>query len=979
VSSYRMSDHETKRPGTAAGTDPGGAADSSGKAPYPARLDLQQDFLDQLNDAVVVLTPRFCFEYCNLPAQRLFGWTLQEAMGQQYRTVAGTEVSDAERAAIHREILGKGSWNGEIICTDRSGRRFLTHVSWSVLHDQAGDVHRVVGIHRDIAAPKQMEQALRESQNRLELVHSALALGTWELDVDSEIVHCSEQQLRLYGIFEPRGPFTLQEWVKIVHPEDLRPLEEIRFNFGTGDSFEQRVRVIWPDGSVHWLHSKARLISQPGEPRRVIGADYDVTDQEHADQRLRAQTAELQNSYRVVRLEKNLLELVARGVPLTDLLNEVTRSIEAMSPDCLCSVMLLDAEEGRFLSAAAAPSLPPGYVAALSNLEIGPEVGACGSAAFRNETIVVEDIAVDPRFAGVRDFVTGFGLRACWSVPVRSFDDRVIGTFAMYQRKPTRPAPSDLHLIEAAARLAGNVIEWRRSEGKLRETSQRLEMAERAAGFGIWEVNIPTGQVLFSEGFAGLLGLPADRRQSAFSELESMLHPEDRGLVVRQAEAAVQTGAFQAEFRVILPDGSVRWHRSQGRLEMEGGVAVRATGAIIDITREKKTEHTNAQLAAIVENTEAAIISVDADGKVLTWNGGAEKLYGYSAGEMTGKAVLSIVPPEKIGEHTSFIEQIREGDSIRHVETVRLRKSGDRITVTLTMSPMWDSQGRFIGIAKVSEDITHIKELERQLAHTQKLESIGQLAAGIAHEINTPIQYIGDNGRFLEGAFCDLIALEDSRERAGPAGPVLSTLPNIDYLRGEVPKAIEQLLSGVNHVAGIVRAMKDFSHPGPIEKMPLDINQVIQTTALVSKNEWKYVAELTMDLDPDLPAVPCLGGEINQVFLNLIVNAAHAIGEVVKDSGQLGRIHITTRSTGELVEIRVIDTGCGIPQPIRGRVFDPFFTTKPVGKGTGQGLAIAHGVVVHKHGGSIRFESETGQGTTFIVRLPLDVEKAQAA
>ena len=675
---------------------------------------------------------------------------------------------------------------------------------------------------------------------------------------------------------------------------------------------------------------------------------------------------------------------MARGVPLTALLNEVTRSIEAIAPDCFCSIMLLDSGTRRFLSAAAAPSLPPLFVAGMNKLEIGPNVGACGSAAFRNETVVVEDIATDPRFGSKGPgFVSAFGVRACWSVPVRSFDHSVMGTFAMYHRNPTRPTPSDLNLIEAAARLAGNVIEWRRSEEKLRETSQRLEMAERAAGFGIWEVNISTGVVSFSEGFARLLGLPVETRQSAFSELESMLHPEDRALVLSQAEAAVQTGSFQAEFRVILPDGAIRWHRSQGRIEREGGAAIRATGAIIDITREKKVERTNAQLASIVENTAAAIISTDADGKVLTWNGGAERLYGYSAKEMTGQAVEAIIPAEKITEYEAFRHRLQAGETIRHVETVHLKRSGDRVPVFLTISPMWDSHGRFLGMAEVSEDITHIKELERQLSHNQKLDSIGQLAAGIAHEINTPIQYIGDNVKFLEDAFRDLVSFADARHRPGPPESGSAIQQNIDdglfeYLREEVPQAIEQLLSGVDHVAGIVRAMKDFSHPGPAEKTPLDINRAIENTLLVSRNEWKYVAELTTDLDPALPLVPCFGGEFNQVILNLTVNAAHAIGEVTSESGRLGRIHITTRTAGTFAEILIEDSGCGIPETIQPRIFDPFFTTKPVGKGTGQGLAIAHSVIVRKHGGSIRFESEPGQGTTFIVRLPLAPEEQAA-
>jgi len=171
--------------------------------------------------------------------------------------------------------------------------------------------------------------------------------------------------------------------------------------------------------------------------------------------------------------------------------------------------------------------------------------------------------------------------------------------------------------------------------------------------------------------------------------------------------------------------------------------------------------------------------------------------------------------------------------------------------------------------------------------------------------------------------------------------------------------------------------MKEFSHPGSREKAPTDINKAISTAITVCRNEWKYVAEVTTDLDPELPLVPCVSGEINQVLLNLIVNAAHAVADVVGEQPtEKGRITIGTRRVGNEAEITVKDTGCGIPEAARSRVFDPFFTTKEVGKGTGQGLAIARSVVVEKHGGRIYFETETGKGTTFVVRLPFESARA---
>ena len=301
---------------------------------------------------------------------------------------------------------------------------------------------------------------------------------------------------------------------------------------------------------------------------------------------------------------------------------------------------------------------------------------------------------------------------------------------------------------------------------------------------------------------------------------------------------------------------------------------------------------------------------------------------------------------------------------------------------------MASDHGQPVIIVGVDFDVSEIKELQNQLAQAQKLESVGQLAAGIAHEINTPIQYIGDNAKFLEDSFRDLMDLSHPTHTAGsnPSKGNEVAVHNgdqrnagmLDYLRVEVPRALTQLSEGVDQVARIVRAMKEFSHPGTVEMAAVDINRAIESTALVSRNEWKYVAELTTDLDPNLPPVQCISGEFNQVVLNLIVNAAHAISDVVNDSGKKGRIHISTRHRDGMAEIRISDTGGGIPPAIQAKVFDPFFTTKPVGKGTGQGLAIAHSVIVQKHKGSLTFESELGRGTTFLIQLSLAADEEAA-
>jgi signal transduction histidine kinase len=275
--------------------------------------------------------------------------------------------------------------------------------------------------------------------------------------------------------------------------------------------------------------------------------------------------------------------------------------------------------------------------------------------------------------------------------------------------------------------------------------------------------------------------------------------------------------------------------------------------------------------------------------------------------------------------------------------------------------------------------------LEVQLRQSQKLESIGQLAAGIAHEINTPTQYVGDNTRFVKDSYDAIVKVLDSHKELLAAAKTGAITPglvassekillasDLEFLRWQIPQALIETLQGVERVSKIVRAMKEFSHPGGQEKMAADLNKAIESTVTVARNEWKYVADLKLELDASLPPVPCFLGEFNQAVLNLIVNAAHAIGDVVQQNpGAKGLITVQTRLDGDCAEIRVADTGTGIPESARSKIFEPFFTTKDVGKGTGQGLAMVYGSIVKRHGGAVTFETEAGRGTTFIIRLPL--------
>ncbi len=295
--------------------------------------------------------------------------------------------------------------------------------------------------------------------------------------------------------------------------------------------------------------------------------------------------------------------------------------------------------------------------------------------------------------------------------------------------------------------------------------------------------------------------------------------------------------------------------------------------------------------------------------------------------------------------------------------------------------------------AELRKALKELSLAQAQLLQAQKLESIGQLAAGVAHEINTPTQYVADNVGFVKTASASLFNLLDKALAAVDAARPLAAdeaafaeldallkRTKVDFLRNQVPGALDESLEGLGHVAKIVSALKEFSHPSNDEKETADIREIIDTAITVARNEWKYVADIDTRFDDNLPDVPCLRDMIGQVILNLVVNAAHAITDTLQEGVRnKGRIEVAATRAGDCVEIRVRDDGGGIPAGIRDRIFDPFFTTKPVGKGTGQGLAIVYSTIVDKHQGEVLCESEEGVGTCFILRFPIQAPGGEEA
>jgi signal transduction histidine kinase len=408
--------------------------------------------------------------------------------------------------------------------------------------------------------------------------------------------------------------------------------------------------------------------------------------------------------------------------------------------------------------------------------------------------------------------------------------------------------------------------------------------------------------------------------------------------------------------------------------------------------RTKELERGREQYRLVVEGTQAIPFALDVEDGHFEYIGpqGPQRL-GFSEDLWKQIGFLDrLMPRDRNSLVRNQIDDSKTGNF--EIETTVLTQDEKRLELRWVAScEQSETTGQHKVLRGMMLDVTDQRRLENDLAQAQKLESVGRLAAGVAHEINTPVQFVSDSVSFVREAMDDLSSIVDKYRElrsateqgtnvaaAAKAVEEAEDDADLDYILENAPVALDRARDGLGRVAAIVRSMKEFAHPDRKEMTQVDINQAVKSTLVIATNEYKYVADVETDFAA-LPPVNCYAGEINQVVLNLIVNAAHAIGDMVKGTADKGRIRVSTRVLDDQIEIAIADSGKGIPVEVRSRIFDPFFTTKEVGKGTGQGLAIARSVVVEKHGGTLHFETEVGQGTTFYIRLPINGPASNSA
>jgi two-component system NtrC family sensor kinase len=529
--------------------------------------------------------------------------------------------------------------------------------------------------------------------------------------------------------------------------------------------------------------------------------------------------------------------------------------------------------------------------------------------------------------------------------------------------------------------VAGTDIEeYAESQRSLTETRSLLETLEAAApaGFGFVDSESRLARVNDTLAAMGgvarsLLGRPAPEALAAiWPQLEAGY---DRA---RQTATAV-VGTVVTASAPDDADGLRSWLLGCYPVRVEDqtmGVAL----VLVDVTEREQAQ---AFRSVIMDDMAEGLYTVDGEGKLTSMNRAASEMLGWQEKDLLGLSVHAVVHAAPwhgtpLPESECPLRRIRTGaQSVQTVDETFVRKDGSTFGVACSVASL-ETGGGPPGAVVTFRDMTEVRRAELEASHDQKLESLGRLSAGLAHEINTPIQFVGDNTRFLADAYQDMLELLlVYRECMAPALGELQwsmrteraqqaeAKADIEYLAAEIPAAVGQSLEGVERVASLVRAMKSFSYKDSSEQAYADLNEAIRTTLTVARNEVKYVADVVLDLG-ELPDVLCHLGDLNQVFLNLLVNAADAL----KDKAERGEIRITSTTVGPTAVLSFADNGTGIPEDIQQSIFEPFFTTKEVGKGTGQGLALAR-AVLEKHGGSIEVRSAIGQGTEFILRLPI--------
>ncbi len=835
-------------------------------------------------------------------------------------------------------------WKGESVFASRSGR--LIPVSAHILAHaaSAGQVTHFSIIASDLSARKEMEAALRDSENHHRELVNSLGEGVIYSDPDLNFTFANPAAAEIFGLSV--GGLVGRNIREFLSESSIQILERqlLLRKQGRRSTYELEIKAV---GGGH------RQLLVTATPRMCLDSYHgtfavfrDITHQKRAEEQLHLQTSALEATVNSILITNRMGQILWVNPAFTKLTGYTAAEVLGKTPSLLKSgkhdrtfyddlwqtISRGDSWHGELLNRRKDGSL---Y---FEEMTITPVRGANGEV--QNYIAIKRDISerkqFDEQLARERDLLRALMDHLPDHIYFKDARSRYTCINQAHARHLGLNTPE-----EAIGKTDADFCTVRQARQNLVDERRLLMMGEpivglvevlEVAGTKMWMSSTKVPLRDADGKITGLVGISRNITSHKLAELERLAMQGRYQLLFESAGEAIMTydhGTFQDCNLAAL-----KMFRCTEKNQLLGADPAQFSPPC-------QPDGTNSRLAAMQHATDA----------------------------------------------------LKTGT--KRFEWMHRRRDGEEFPSEVSLTAFWLDDRQVL--QSTVRDLTERKQADRerqmmelQLRQSQKLESIGQLAAGIAHEINTPTQYVGDNTRFLKDAFDSLLnVLKNHTDllaavRQNALTPELLeqsdavlTVSDLDYFCTQIPQAIQETLEGVERVTKIVRAMKEFSHPGGKEKQPADLNKAIESTVTVARNEWKYVANLTTDLEPGLPYVPCFVGEFNQVLLNLVINAAHAIGDVVqKNPGTKGKITIQTRRDGDHVVIRVADTGTGIAEEHRPHIFEPFFTTKEVGRGSGQGLAMIYNSIIKKHGGTVNFETTVGVGTTFILRLPVTLTGA---
>jgi len=925
------------------------------------KADEAQAFLASLvessPDAIVGMTLDGTVVSWNQGAENIYGYRAEEIVGKPAVVLSAPDRATETPQFLERVGRGEPVRQFETVRQRKDGTQVEVALTLAPVRNAAGTATAIAAIAHDITARKRREQQTRLLTAALESTASGIVIT----DREGQILWVNPAFTRLTGYLpdDVAGQPT-----RVLRPGANEPsyYQELWATVLGGDAWHGEIVSQRKDGSLFDEEMTVTPIrDEDGSIQHVVAIKQDISERKREQEELLFKTALLETE----------AETTLDGILVVDGKGRTLQSNRRFAEIFELPPHLLSQDDGGsmlgYISSRVQDSA--GFLARVEYLY------AHESEKERDQIQLKDGRCIDRYTAPLLNAFGGYYGRVWYfrDITDRERTEQALWKARISAEEANRNLRAKQLTLESERRILHALIDNIPDFMYVKDAQSRFMIA-----------NVHAARMMGAKSPDELVGKTDFDFYPA--ELARCFYEDEQG-VLRSGEPLhdrEETCVDKAGHEIKILTNKVPFCDNEGRI---AGIA----GVGRDITARKRAEQAlregEERYRELFENASEIIFTTDMDGRFTSLNRAGQQAFGYSRDEAAQTDIWQIVAPEYRERLKQDLGRMLAGETRLTSEIEVAAKDGPRARHEAKPRLIWQGEHP-VGVQVIARDITGRDIAEMELRQAQKLESVGRLASGIAHEINTPIQFVGDNTRFLEESFASLKRLlgEFGKLRdAAAAGRVNPELleevrraeedSDCAYLVEEIPRAIAQTLEGVDRVATIVRAMKEFAHPEGKGMAPVDLNKALASTITVARNEWKYVAEIETDLR-ELPPVVCNVGDLNQVFLNLLVNAAHAIGDVVKDGGK-GRITIGTAEEGDKVHISIADTGAGIPESIP-KIFDPFFTTKEVGRGTGQGLAIARTVVVERHKGTLTFESEVGKGTTFHIRLPVSPEKAAA-